>query len=201
MNVLVNTPAVLSLGKLCDENGYSYEWINGQKPLLMKKRDSDTVQYGELRSYRGSRLVSEFVLRFLFFNISDTFKTGKWSSYIFLKLVYLPTTTVWSDSESREREDQSGIDSSPVPVSSSHVEDMMELWDPFFAANTGSAPKPTKNLKPNKEETTIERRDPLFASKPAPLGSEIHDRNPEYRDTREFFSWINFGAHEKCGFG
>ena len=31
MTVLENTPAVLSLGKLCDENGYSYEWINGQK--------------------------------------------------------------------------------------------------------------------------------------------------------------------------
>ena len=30
MKVLDNTPAVLSLGKLCDENGYSYEWINGQ---------------------------------------------------------------------------------------------------------------------------------------------------------------------------
>ena len=29
MKVLENTPAVLSLGKLCDENGYSYEWING----------------------------------------------------------------------------------------------------------------------------------------------------------------------------
>ena len=36
MNVLENTPAVLSLGKLCDENGYSYEWINGQKPHLIK---------------------------------------------------------------------------------------------------------------------------------------------------------------------
>ena len=32
MKVLENTPAVLSLGKLCDENGYSYEWLNGQKP-------------------------------------------------------------------------------------------------------------------------------------------------------------------------
>ena len=36
MTVLENTPAVLSLGKLCDENGYSYEWINGQKPHLIK---------------------------------------------------------------------------------------------------------------------------------------------------------------------
>ena len=34
MKVLENTPAVLSLGKLCDENGYSYEWINGQKTHL-----------------------------------------------------------------------------------------------------------------------------------------------------------------------
>ena len=36
MKVLDNTPAVLSLGKLCDEIGYSYEWINGQKPHLIK---------------------------------------------------------------------------------------------------------------------------------------------------------------------
>ena len=26
----------MSLGKLCDENGYAYEWINGQKPHLIK---------------------------------------------------------------------------------------------------------------------------------------------------------------------
>ena len=36
MKVLDNTPAVLSLGKLCDENGYSYEWINGHQPHLNK---------------------------------------------------------------------------------------------------------------------------------------------------------------------
>ena len=35
MEVLESTPTVLSLGKLCDENGYSYEWINGQKPRLI----------------------------------------------------------------------------------------------------------------------------------------------------------------------
>ena len=34
--VLENTPALLSLGKLCDENGHSFEWINGQKPHLIK---------------------------------------------------------------------------------------------------------------------------------------------------------------------
>ena len=36
MKVLENTPAVLSLGKLSDENEYSYEWIHGQKPHLIK---------------------------------------------------------------------------------------------------------------------------------------------------------------------
>ena len=36
MKVLQDTPAVLSLGKLCDESGHSYEWINGQKPHLIK---------------------------------------------------------------------------------------------------------------------------------------------------------------------
>ena len=36
LKVLEDTPAVLSLGKLCDENGCSYEWISGQKPHLIK---------------------------------------------------------------------------------------------------------------------------------------------------------------------
>ena len=36
MKSLENTPAVLSLGQLCDENGYSYEWICGQKPHLIE---------------------------------------------------------------------------------------------------------------------------------------------------------------------
>ena len=32
MKVLEDRLAVLSLGKLCDEHGYSYEWNNGRKP-------------------------------------------------------------------------------------------------------------------------------------------------------------------------
>ena len=36
LKVLENTPAELALGKFCDENVYSYEWINGQKPHLIK---------------------------------------------------------------------------------------------------------------------------------------------------------------------
>ena len=36
--VLEDTQEVLSPGKLCDEHEYSYEWINGQKPHLIKKK-------------------------------------------------------------------------------------------------------------------------------------------------------------------
>ena len=72
MKVLENTPAGLSLGKLCDENGYSYEWINGSKTTSHQIRDSDTLQHGELRSESGSRLVIEFFLQFSSFNVNDT---------------------------------------------------------------------------------------------------------------------------------
>ena len=69
-----------------------------------------------------------------------------------------PTTTVLSDSETREREDLSGIDSNPVPVSSSYVE-RIERGDPLL-------PKLTKSPKHNKNETPIERRDPLLFRHP-----------------------------------
>ena len=36
VKVLESTPAILSLGKLCDEHGYSYEWMNRRKPHLIK---------------------------------------------------------------------------------------------------------------------------------------------------------------------
>ena len=38
VQLLEETLAVLSLGKLCEDHGYSYEWVSGQKPRLPKKR-------------------------------------------------------------------------------------------------------------------------------------------------------------------
>ena len=35
LKVLEDMPAALLLGKLCDEDGYSCEWINGEKPHLI----------------------------------------------------------------------------------------------------------------------------------------------------------------------
>ena len=46
------------------------------------------MKHGELRSDRGSRLVSEFFIPFSSFNFNDTFKTGEASFFIFLKLVF-----------------------------------------------------------------------------------------------------------------
>ena len=52
MKVLEITPAVLSFGKLCDENGYSYEWINGQKTHISLK-----TGFGHLAIRRTSFLL------------------------------------------------------------------------------------------------------------------------------------------------
>ena len=108
------------------------------------------------------------------------------------------TTTVLSDSETRTREDLSGIDSHPVPVSSSHGE-RIERGDPLL-------PKPTKNPKANKNENhDIERGDPLCSD----ILEWLQDFTEKSRGwqsswtqrfTDEFFSWTVFSAHayEKC---
>ena len=86
MKVLENTPAILSLGKLCDENGYSYEWINGQKPHLIKDGDSDCLQYREFCSHRGPRLVQFFL--WIIINLKDTFETGESFFIVFFILTF-----------------------------------------------------------------------------------------------------------------
>ena len=65
--------------------------MNGSmiKNHISLKRDSDTLQHGELRSDRGSWFVNEFFLQFSLFNINDTFKTGEALFYIFFKLVFI----------------------------------------------------------------------------------------------------------------
>ena len=61
MKLFEDTPAFLSRGKLCDEHGYSSEWINGQKPHHIKKRFSNTMQR-EKTSYQTWFLVYQRVL-------------------------------------------------------------------------------------------------------------------------------------------
>ena len=116
MKVLDNTPAVLSLGKLCDENGYSYEWINGQKPYPIKNGiriqcNTETfvpiVVPGLSNSSSGSDSSTSRTLSRQERHCSTSYSRSSSSQ----------TTATSSDSETREREDRNESDTSPVPVS------------------------------------------------------------------------------------
>ena len=98
MKVLENTPAVLSLGKLCDENGYSYEWINGRKPHLIK----DGIRILCNTENFVPIVVPKFV-KFIFWiviDLKDTFETGESFLIIFFILIIFFTCGKWN-SDSR----------------------------------------------------------------------------------------------------
>ena len=125
MKVLENTPAVLSLGKLCDENGYSYEWINGQKPHLIKdgiriicntENFVPIVVPGLSTRSSGSHHSTSMTPS----RQESSHPTSSSSSSS------SPTTVTSSDRETREREDQTESDTSPVPVSSFNVDNRTE---------------------------------------------------------------------------
>ena len=117
MKVLENTPAVLSLGKLCDANGYSYEWTNGQKPHLIKNgiriHFVPIVVPGLSTSSSSSSDHSTSKTPSRQERPCSTSSSSSSSS----------STTSSSDNETREREDQTESDTSPVTVSSSNVDD------------------------------------------------------------------------------
>ena len=155
MKVLENTPAVLSLGKLCDENGYSYEWINGQKPHLIKdgiriicntENFVPIVVPGLSSSSSGS---------------SSTLRTPMKQESHSSSSSSLPTV---GENQVREREDGINSDISPVQVSNL-VDDGSGQPDEIQA---------NKNPKPNKKETTIERGNPS--------DSEIPEWLQEFRE-------------------
>ena len=141
MKVLENTPAVLSLGKLCDENGYSYEWINGQKPHLIKdgiriicntENFVPIVVPGLSSSSSASSSTSRTPMK------QESHSSSSSSS---------PSSPTVGDLSVREREDVTNSDISPVPVSES-VDDRSGKPEEIQA---------NKIPKPNTKETTIER--------------------------------------------
>ena len=112
MKVLENTPAVLSLGELCDENGYSYEWIHGQKPHLIKngiriiwntENFVPIVVPGLSSSSSGSSSTSKTPLK----QESHSSSSSSSSS----------SSPTVSEIQIREREDATVSNTSPVPVS------------------------------------------------------------------------------------
>ena len=117
LKVLENTPAVLSLGKLCDENGYSYEWINGQKPHLIKngiRIPCNTENFvpivvpGLSSSSSGSSSTSKTPSR------QESHSSSSSSS---------SSSSTESEIQSQQREDRNESDISPVQVSRLNVDD------------------------------------------------------------------------------
>ena len=112
MKVLENTPAVLSLEKLCDENGYSYERSTGQKPHLIKhgiripcntENFVPIVVAGLSSSSSGS---------------SSTLRTpSRQENHCSSSSSSSSSSPTVSEIHTREREDQNESDISPVPVS------------------------------------------------------------------------------------
>ena len=188
MKVLEDTPAVLSLGKLCDEHGYSHERINGQKPHLIKNgiriqcntEDFVPIVVPDLSTSSSSSLPSSTSMTPSRQEIDHPTSSPSSSTS-----PTMTSSTVSSDSVIRRaRGDLCGIDSFPVTASSKHVE-RKEREDLLT--------KPTKNPKPNKnEDHDIERGDPVNSDIPESLQefreNLVDDRVPEHRATRQFFS-------------
>ena len=126
MKVLENTPAVLSLGKLCDEHGFSYEWITGQKPHLIKngiRIQCNTENFVPivvpcLSTSSSSSSPSSTPMTPSRQEIDHPTSSSSSSTS-----PSMTSLTVSSESVTRqERRDLCGIDSYPAVVSSKHVE-------------------------------------------------------------------------------
>ena len=110
-----------------------------------------------------------------------------------------PTTTVSSDSETRAREDLSGIDSHPVSVSK-------------WTCRTEKTGRPVYHANP-KSKTKYKRTPRSRTERPAEfwhtgMAARIERKSCGWRNSRthwlarQFFSWTIFRAYacEKCGF-
>ena len=159
---LQDTPAVSSPGKLCDEHGYSYEWINGQEPHLIKKKKGIRIQCNteKLRTNRGSWFINEFFLKLAHFNNHDIFN-GEWSFQI--TLPQSCQVKVWRGKHGRD------------PV-------LFWIIRRVCWINHPKIPKPKK--KENHEQV---RGDPYYSDIPEWLQefreNLVDDRVPERRDS------------------
>ena len=91
-------------------------------------------------------------------------------------------TATSSDSETREREDRTESDTSPVPVSSCNAEDRTGTPVDCRESNHEQGRQANQNHpKTNKKETMIERRHPLFADS-GRASSEIPELLQEFRE-------------------
>ena len=175
MKVIENTPAVLSLGKLCDENGYSYEWINSQKPHLNKngirfacntENFVPIVVPGLSNSSSGSDSLTSRTLS----RQESPCSTSSSSS---------SSSPTVSEIQTRQREKRTESDISPVTVSNTVDE----------RSGRPDIDQANKNRTTIKKEPKREQVDPLFtdsgrASSEVPEWLQlVDDEIPEHGDS------------------
>ena len=174
MKVLENTPAVLSLGKLCDENGHSCESINGQKRHLIKNgirtqcsTDNFVPIVFPLLSASSSSGSDRSTSRTLSRQESHCSTSSSSSS----------SSPTVSDTMTREREDRIESDISPVIVSTT-VDDR---------SGRPVVDQANKTPKTNKKEKQTDRGDPLFSEIPEWLQefreNLVDDEIPQHGDS------------------
>ena len=162
MKVLDDIPAVLSLEKLCDEHGYSYEWTNGQKPHHIKN------------GFRIQCNTENFVPM-----VVPGLSTSSSSNL-------LSSTSMTPSRQSSSSSTSPSITSSTV---SSESVARQVRGDPYFPETLQELlNKPTKKPKPNKNENHEQvREDPYNFDVPEWLQefreNLVDDRVPERRDS------------------
>ena len=209
MKVLEDTPAVWSLGKLCDEHGYSFEWINGQKPHLIEngiRIPCNTENFVPIVVLGISTSSSSSLPSSTSMTPSRQEIDRPTSSSSSSTSPPMTSSTVSSESVARqERGDPCGIDHHPAIVSSERVE-RQERGDPYSSeiSEEQLLTKPTKNPK-QKKHVDHDGRPVTFrlSGMAARIQRESCGWQSSWKQrlTRKFFSRMIFRAYEKCGFG
>ena len=83
--LLDEKPAVLSLGKLCEDHGYSYEWASGQKPHRTKQGKNILCKTESFRTSCCPWIVDTFWYQVVFYIataalIKNIFKSSRRSA-------------------------------------------------------------------------------------------------------------------------
>ena len=166
--VAIDLDEELSLGKLCDENGYSYEWINGQKPHLIKngiRIPCNTENFvpivvpGLSNSSAGS-------------DPSTSGTLSRQGSHCSTSSSSSSSSPIVSDTKTREREDRIESDISPVTVSTTVHE----------RSGRPDIDQASKIPKTNQKEPQKERKDTLLRERGDPLYSDIPEWLQEFRE-------------------
>ena len=186
-----NTPAVLSLGKLCDGNGNSYEWINGQKPHLIKN--------GIWIPFHTENFVL-IVVPGLSSSSSSTSRTlSRQESHCSSSSSSSSSSPTEGEIQTRERGDQNESDISPVHVSTT-VGDRSGRPDDNQA---NKIPKQIKRIQEGTERLVVFWDLGVAARIQGNFGGWWNSSS--WRLSRQFFSWtileptptrsVDFGKH------